>query len=160
MEWANLLLSLQGRIRRRDFWVGFSIVMAASLAANAVPLVGPVLSVLVIWPQLAVHAKRLHDMGHSAWWQLAPFAVSMVAGMYAMQHGGEALLQAIASNDQTAFTDALQAGGAGVGAIAAAAVLGLGFELWVGLSPGSSGENKFGRVTRSLLSADPSHQAR
>jgi uncharacterized membrane protein YhaH (DUF805 family) len=159
MEWLHLLFSPQGRIRRRDFWVGFSIVLAASLTVNVIPVVGQPLGLLILWPQVAVHAKRLHDMGRTAWLQLIPFAVSIAAGTYATLNGGEALLQALTTNDQAAFQTAVLAGGPAVAAIAAAVVFGLAFLLWVGLSRGTKGENKYGPEPRSILSADPSSRA-
>src|SRR5690349_10831193 len=77
MDWGWLFLSTRGRIRRRQFWVGFAITMAVSVLCNLIPMVGPFLGLVTIWPMVAIHAKRLHDMGRTAWLLLAPATISL-----------------------------------------------------------------------------------
>lgn len=37
-----------------------------------------VLSIIVIIPNLALYARRLHDMGFSGWWQIVPMIVNAI----------------------------------------------------------------------------------
>ncbi len=130
MDLKILLLTPRGRIGRGPFWIGFAIVMVVSLVLNMIPgVVGHLLGIILLWPQVCIHAKRLHDMGRTAWWMLAPVLVLLVCGVatYAL-----------------AFSETGGGVSAGVAPLAIAAVCGIGFLLWVGLTPGSSQTNRFG----------------
>lgn len=89
MDWKWLLLSREGRIPRKVYWLNFVVPTALiglviSLAELALGLddghtaltSGP-LSVLfllaMIWPSICVSAKRCHDRDKSAWWILLYF---------------------------------------------------------------------------------------
>ena len=57
-------------------------------ATDTTPLLGTiilvvvaslVLSIIIIIPNLALYARRLHDMGYSGWWQVTPTIVTVVA---------------------------------------------------------------------------------
>lgn len=71
------LISLEGRIERTTFWMVTIPILWASIVA--VRLWGPnieailVACTLIIWLQLAVFVKRLHDLGMSSWFALALF---------------------------------------------------------------------------------------
>jgi uncharacterized membrane protein YhaH (DUF805 family) len=54
------------------FSIGFALVALGPvvLSQGALPLVTLVTLLAMIWPQLAVAAQRLHDIGASGWWQL------------------------------------------------------------------------------------------
>ncbi len=72
--------TFSGRASRAEFWWFMLFVLLAILIINAVasPFGGPqtgaglvVLFMLaMVVPSFAVGARRLHDMGHSGWWQL------------------------------------------------------------------------------------------
>ena len=80
IDWARLFTSFSGRIGRRTFWIGFAILVAASLAVqfalvavvnhSDLEVASIVASIPFIYPALAVYAKRCHDRGKSAWWLL------------------------------------------------------------------------------------------
>src|SRR5688572_13803743 len=94
MDWKALFLSFGGRISQRDFWIGFAIVMVASMLVNLIPGIGPLLGLALLWPQMAIHTKRLHDFGRSAWLLLVPAAVSVAAGAIMFVRLGEAAMTA------------------------------------------------------------------
>ena len=104
MDWGKFLLSFNGRIGRKAFWlftvalivlfVILSVVMGAGMATMTVdPATGQavmpsmpiwiwIVYLLVLWPSLAVQAKRWHDQDKSAWWiliNLVPFVGGLIA---------------------------------------------------------------------------------
>lgn len=111
MSWTDLLFSFQGRIGRAPYWyfvlavtvlfgalfvyAGVSMFNAASLGdANAVSqgggaaaMVVPIASLLLLWPSLAISAKRWHDVDKSAWWILIAL-VPVVGGLIALVFNG------------------------------------------------------------------------
>ncbi len=141
MNLTALLLSPKGRIRRRDFWVGFIIVMVSSVLIGLVPIVGPILGFVLLWPQICIHAKRLHDMGWSAWIMLVPFGVTVISMILVVANGGAALLTA-----PPAEAFASPAMDAARLYFLIALLFGLAFLLWVGLSKGNPRDNRFGRA--------------
>src|SRR5215471_15928553 len=87
--------SVQGRTSRRIYWLfGFAVFFTVGvLLGIGIRIVGPylpplslVLFILVfaffaVWCSVAVHAKRLHDIGVSAWWMIAAWVIAL-AGTY------------------------------------------------------------------------------
>ena len=93
---SDFYFSVRGRIGRRSYWlfgfipmvcVGFVLGLGLGIArAYASPSTALVLLLVVaffvIWISVAVHAKRLHDIGLSAWW-IASFALVSFLVFYA-----------------------------------------------------------------------------
>lgn len=67
-----LLASLEGRAGRLHWWLGFLALRAAELGADRLPShsLQSLAVALLLWPQICVDGKRLHDHGRSAWWQI------------------------------------------------------------------------------------------
>jgi uncharacterized membrane protein YhaH (DUF805 family) len=141
-EYLALLISPRGRITRGVFWLGFVIVLVASTLLNAVPGLGPVLGLLAIWPQLAIHIKRLHDMGWSGWLLLFPIGTSVVCLTLMVVTGGVTLLTAPPAELIADLTKpALH-----VPAIflEVSFAIEIAFLLWVGLTKGRPEKNRHG----------------
>ena len=80
-----------GRATRAEYWwwvlavlIGSSIFTAvdSSIASLSGPGYGPfatIFSLAIILPEVAVTARRLHDIGKSGWWQLAWVAISLLS---------------------------------------------------------------------------------
>ena len=73
MDIQNLLLNFEGRIRRRDFWLGMIVLFVIAIVLIVVLglVLGPVAAtfvgnLLMIYPSLAVVVKRLHDRDKAA----------------------------------------------------------------------------------------------
>jgi len=92
MDFMNMFLSFNGRLRRMHFWVGliilwvveiiiFAVLIGPAIAAAAangggpgpLALVGYLLILVLIWPALALQVKRWHDRDKSGWWVLIAF---------------------------------------------------------------------------------------
>ncbi|MDO1558121.1 DUF805 domain-containing protein [Brevundimonas sp. 2R-24] len=145
MDFKTLYLSADGRIGQKDFWLGWLILLVAGIVLGMIPVIGMIVSILLIWPNIAVYAKRLHDFGKSAWLVLIPFVVNVI-GLFLM---GGAIFAAVGGaamtgTDEAAATAAM-AGAGSAGLIGLVLfVVNIGFLLWVGLSKGDPGENRFG----------------
>jgi uncharacterized membrane protein YhaH (DUF805 family) len=111
MSLTQLLFSFEGRIGRAPYWyfalammvlfgalfafVGVSMFSAMSMDPSGAPPQGggmaamavPVMSLLALWPSLAVSAKRWHDVDKSAWWILINL-VPVVGGLIALVFNG------------------------------------------------------------------------
>ena len=82
MDWKYLLTSFEGRIGRRSFWMVILAFFVASIVARILDailhtptsygtgLIGGLLALVLIYPALALYAKRWHDRGKSGWWSL------------------------------------------------------------------------------------------
>lgn len=81
----RFLFSPYGRISRKTYWLNwilpyFLLSFVAAALDNATfpvnpatgeppPLFQGILGLILLWPSLAVTAKRLHDRGMTGWWQ-------------------------------------------------------------------------------------------
>lgn len=89
MDWYGLFFSLDGRIGRRAFWIGFPAVLIALVMVDVLlgrTFLGPILWLGLLFPLSAVLIKRLHDRGRTGWWALAlaiPLPLAVVFGFVA-----------------------------------------------------------------------------
>ncbi|MDE1146354.1 MAG: DUF805 domain-containing protein [Azospirillaceae bacterium] len=102
--WPWFLLSLNGRVSRREFWLKyqvplfilyvfvagwfFSSIDFGAIAQGADPHASPgavlamtVFSLLTFWPGFAVQVKRCHDRDHSAWFLLVAL-IPFIGGIW------------------------------------------------------------------------------
>jgi uncharacterized membrane protein YhaH (DUF805 family) len=78
MDLQQLYLKLDGRIGIRTYWLKgvlpfFIIGLVAGLIDNYIEannFLSWIVSVLLIWPGLAIQVKRWHDRNKSGWWVL------------------------------------------------------------------------------------------
>ncbi len=77
MNIGRLLFSFEGRINRMSYWmswIGFVplSLMGMAIATNKeiLELYRGVIVLVMLWPMLAVQAKRWHDIDMSGWWLL------------------------------------------------------------------------------------------
>jgi uncharacterized membrane protein YhaH (DUF805 family) len=98
MTFVQKLFSFQGRLRRRDYWLLSLLCLGVMLAIyvlgaalgvdvtqdNAASMVLQLVATLVVlWPSLAVGAKRCHDRGQSARWLVLQF-IPIVGGFWVL----------------------------------------------------------------------------
>ena len=146
MDWKRLFFSFDGRIGRQAFWIAWLVLLAVNVVIGWIPLIGTILALVSIYCTVCIYATRLHDMGRSAWLQLIPIIVSVVAlALVIVGIGGSAAFAALTGGtDEMVSTAALGGLGIGLAALAIAFVVQVGFLLWIGLTPGDPGPNRFG----------------
>lgn len=91
-----LLFSFRGRIGRRTWWLwgaAAALGMAAYLtvvlrvAGVSQPTAEWLVNALLLWPALAISAKRWHDRDQSGWWSLVVF-VPVIGWLWALVANG------------------------------------------------------------------------
>lgn len=142
-NFQQVLFSFNGRIRRQHFWIGWLICLGAGVVLGWIPLLGTLLSIALIWPNLAISVKRLHDMGQSGWLIVIPW-IAGIGGVIAafMTVGVAALTSGYVNTDDPAAVLAII--GPMFGILGIVALIQLGFLLWIGISDGQRGDNRFG----------------
>ena len=79
LDWGWYLFGFEGRINRGKYWLGWAVLYAFFIIAWAIAAVigsafvwtlVAILSLVAIWPGLAIQIKRWHDRGKSGWWVL------------------------------------------------------------------------------------------
>jgi uncharacterized membrane protein YhaH (DUF805 family) len=135
MKLRMLFFSAEERIGRRTFWFGYTVVMALNLALHFINLVGVpsiignVLVLATLWPQICIEAKRLHDMGRTAWSMAVPALVGIIC---------------LTIGFVLEYSETGQAGHEAIAPLVVAGVCAVVYLIWIGLTPGTSEPNQFG----------------
>jgi uncharacterized membrane protein YhaH (DUF805 family) len=96
MEPAEIFFSFRGRIGRGTWWLygvgamlGIGVLLTALLriaGLEADPATA-VVSLLLLWPSLAISVKRWHDRDKSAWWVLVGL-IPIIGGLWLLIENG------------------------------------------------------------------------
>ena len=126
MSFEATFVNPKGRIGRNPFVLALVVLLA--VAAFYVLLAkagrnGDWVLLTLLFPGLVLHARRLHDMGQTAWLLLAPAAL-IIAAAWMHLFGQEGQVQN--------------------GVALAALVVSAGFVLWCCVAKGQAEANKFG----------------
>lgn len=141
-SWA--MFQFEGRMRRSHFWISWGILFAAGFILGLIPIIGSIIGIALIYPQVAVQVKRLHDMGRSGWWVIAPFAANIVlfiVGFFAIMGNVALNSQALENEDPGAMMAMFGSIG---GIVLLFFVINLGWLLWIGIVDSQPGQNKYG----------------
>ena len=82
MNFINICFSFKGRINRTAWWMMHFLIIAISTITYAAYTASSYLlfiTLVPVWMQLAVTAKRWHDRNKSAWWTLI-YLIPIIAG--------------------------------------------------------------------------------
>lgn len=137
MNWQYLFLAIDGRVARKDFWIGAAALIVAGLICGVIPLVGSLGSLALTIPWTCLMTKRLHDLGRSGWLVLiavVPAAISATMGLFT----------ALAASSFATMGAAFATAGLTLMVSTAALLVSLAFLLWVGLTPGEASSNAYG----------------
>ena len=76
--------TFSGRAQRSEFWwfVLFGTIL------SFIPFINMISGLVLLIPNLAVTARRLHDTDRSGWWMLAPYGFFALAGVMAATASG------------------------------------------------------------------------
>ncbi|MET4682875.1 DUF805 domain-containing protein [Brevundimonas faecalis] len=143
-DFQSAMLSFNGRLRRQHFWISWLILLGVSVVLGWIPIIGTVISIALIWPNLAITVKRLHDMGKSGWFAVIPWAATVVGFFMIIASVGTAIFtnpQAFENEDPSA---ALAMIGSMMGGLAVMFLVGIAFLLWIGITDSQRGDNRFG----------------
>ena len=149
-DWQKLLFSFEGRTRRSHFWIGWLICLGIGVVAGWIPLVGFIISIGLIWTNLAITVKRLHDMGLSGWVAVVPVVANIVGFiMMFVSLGASFFMNATAlENEDPAAILALL--GPIFGILGLMLLVNFGFLLWTGLVDSKPGSNKYGSNPKGM----------
>lgn len=150
MDWKFLFLDSKGRIGRKDFWIGFAILFVAALVLGMIPVLGQIITLLMLYLWVCLGAKRLHDMGKSGWLMIVPFALQLVTIIAAIMAAGGAMMAAGVSGDPTAVAAGMAGGGL---VMMLCGLASLAFLIWIGATPGQPGDNQYGPPPTSSVTA-------
>jgi uncharacterized membrane protein YhaH (DUF805 family) len=145
-DFQSAMLSFNGRLRRSHFWIGWLILFGANIVLNFIPFIGALISLALIWSNLAISVKRLHDMGKTGWLVAIPYGVSFALGIVAvvMMVAGIAASGMDESYYENNPMAALSMMGPAIGIIGVIMLVNLAFLLWIGVTDSQKGENRFG----------------
>lgn len=151
-DFKYALLQFDGRLRRSHFWIGVLIVFGINVVLGWIPLIGFIASLATIWANVAISVKRLHDMGKSGWFVLAPYVIGFVLGIIGVviMFGGIAASGMTESYFEDNPAAILGLMGPAFGLFALAGLVGFAFLLWIGLTDSEKGENRFGPNPKGL----------
>lgn len=101
MSFSQLAFGFNGRMRRRDFWLGqillgfvagFIVMILFPVAATTLgiprlglkvpPYLGWFIRALLLWPALAIAVKRGHDRNRPAAWIIALYATDAAVAFF------------------------------------------------------------------------------
>jgi len=143
-DFASAMFSFNGRLRRQHFWISWLILFGVSIVTGWLPIIGGLIGLVLIWPNLAISVKRLHDMGKSGWFVVIPYVAMIIGFIMIISAVGMAIFtnpQAFENEDPAA---ALSMVGSMMGGFAVMGLVGLAFLLWIGITDSQRGDNKFG----------------
>ena len=143
-DFKTAMFQFEGRLRRSHFWITWAILFVAGIVLGFIPILGTLIGLALLWPQTAMQVKRLHDMGRTGWWVLAPYGANliMIIVTFATMFGTIAMNAEALENEDPAAIMALF-GSFGLVALIFV-VINLGWLLWLGIADSQPGRNKYG----------------
>ena len=145
MNWGHLFFSAEGRVGQKDFWMAVAILFVFGVIAHAAVGIGTLLWLLSTYCWICLYSKRLHDIGRSGWLQIAPWVLGLLLVGVGFVVGLGGLLGLLFSG-LPHFLGGMVLGGVavGMGFVFLSGLMHLLFLLWLGLTPGQTGANRYG----------------
>lgn len=143
-DFASALFSFNGRLRRQHFWISWLILLGAGVVLGWIPFLGIILSLAMIWPNIAIVVKRLHDMGKSGWFVVIPWVANIVGFVMIISAVGMAIITNPGAFESEDPSVALSMLGSMMGGLSIMFLVNIAFLLWIGISDSQRGDNRFG----------------
>lgn len=143
-DFASAMFSFNGRLRRQHFWISWLILLGAGVVLGWIPILGTILSLVMIWPNIAIVVKRLHDMGKTGWFAVVPWVANIIGFIMIISAVGMSIItnpQAFENEDPAAMMSMI---GSMMGGIGIMFLVNIAFLLWIGISDSQRGDNRFG----------------
>jgi uncharacterized membrane protein YhaH (DUF805 family) len=145
MNWGSLFFSAEGRVGQKDFWLAAALLFVFGVVAHAAIGIGTLLWLLSTYCWICIYSKRLHDIGRSGWLQIVPWVLGWLllgAGFFM----GLGSLFGLLFSGLPHFLGGMVVGGVafGLGLLFLSGLMHLLFLLWLGLTPGQIGPNRYG----------------
>ncbi len=143
-DFASAMFSFNGRLRRQHFWISWLILFGAGFVTGLIPIIGSLIGLVLIWPNVAITVKRLHDMGKTGWFAVIPWVANIIGFIMIISAVGMSIItnpQAFENEDPAAIMSML---GSMMGGVAVLFLVNLGFLLWIGITDSERGDNRFG----------------
>jgi uncharacterized membrane protein YhaH (DUF805 family) len=96
LDFVTLFSSLNGRVGRKQFWIGAGILLALNILLRSITIAGlprlalGLLGYISLGAAVCLHGKRLHDTGRSAWWAAIPTASGLAVTAFWIYVGTQA----------------------------------------------------------------------
>jgi len=111
MNIGQVLFSPNGRITQNEYWLGIVCIIAGNLFLTALPVIGVIIGLALLYVGAVVAAKRLHDAGKTGWIHLIPWAISLsLCGFGVVAAGGAALAPLLGVLGQPGGWEMLESG--------------------------------------------------
>lgn len=146
IDWKKLFFDANGRIGQKDYWIAFAATFVAGLVLTWLPLIGTIISLVLIYCGVCIASKRLHDMGRSGWLAALPYGVYALATVLSAFTFIGGIVGAANGADYGML--------AGMGFIGllwtVTFVLNVAFVIWLGVTAGQPGDNAYGPPAQPL----------
>jgi len=133
---------LKGRSGRKEYWASIGLLLLVGVVLMLLRVNGASGATTFLW--FIVWGRRLHDLGKSAVWVLAPIGAMVAVAVAAFLFGGQALMDAMQYSETG--TGPISDKGAYLffGLVVALLAIQAGFTIWLGVKSGEVGNNRFG----------------
>lgn len=148
-DFGYSMFAFEGRLRRSHFWINWVILLVFGSVVGLIPVLGQLVGLVLIWPNIAIQVKRLHDMGRTGWWAALPFGVTLVGVVGAITGlvmGALRNPDAYQNEDTAAVLSMM---GPMIFAFIGIVLVNLGFLLWIGIVDSQAGSNAHGANPRN-----------
>ena len=140
---------LKGRSGRKEYWASIALLLLVGIGLALLHVNGASGVTTFLW--FIVWGRRLHDLGKSAVWVLAPLIAMIAVAVAAFAIGGQVLMDAVryAETGQGPIpTAGLQMF---FGLVIVLLAIQAGFTIWLGAKAGDAGDNRFGPPPKDVL---------
>lgn len=128
----RLLTSVKGRIRRREFWLGWLCVSVLCIAVWFTPNLRSTTFLLPLWPLVALSVKRLRDMERPTYLVIMPAGLIIAGFILIVCYIGLLIYMTYLED---AALDILAAAIPVIGIGLLTALLIVAYLVWLGLAP-------------------------
>jgi uncharacterized membrane protein YhaH (DUF805 family) len=149
LDWKYLYLDPKGRIGRKDFWLGFVVLLAGNGVVYLLQPFGLLAALALNYCWVCLYAKRLHDLGKSGWLQAIPAAINIVCFIVAVFLGAMGIILTAMNGRPGAAAGALMGGVVAsaltiILVLSFSALVSISFAIWLAAMQGKPEDNAYG----------------